>query len=322
MRGRGAVGGFPNRGGRLPHKRQVRSQSLDGFRPGKPVNGYWVQTLGPRLGSEGTALRPMVSFRGQSWDAGSMSYEVVFSTQATFGALLLSMSGSCGHLADVQVTPSIDLPRKTVYWRVRVGREGLWSEWASGWFLITASTLVCAAYVDMNVGYGPPPGDAVAYVDMNVGPAWQAWVAASYADLNLGPAFDRLETASYADLNVGPAWQYADSGTYVDVNVTGDDPVPSIWWIRPAWGKSGWVFHLFGHGFGDFKEEFDGNVLVGERVAEISVWERVPATGGAPEIVQGPTEADEVLTVEHGHIVVVVPSGLASGEKPVKVVLG
>jgi hypothetical protein len=316
MRG---VGGFA---GRFPRRQgPTRVRSLDGFRPGKPLNGYAATVWSPGVGYENDDATPDVKFLPWVWDGLSAQYEVEFATDDHFLTVVATASGTCTHEV-LQTVTAPTLPRRTIYWRVRVGRSPDWGYWASSWFVVTQNTLSVAAYMDVNVGVVTTPPQSVAtYMDVNVGVVESPVNTASYMDLNVGPLFTRLRFGlGYMDVNVHPVLVSQAGVAYHDVNVTSDTPTPHIWWIRPAWGKTGWVFHVFGHGFGSFQNEYNGDVELGGVQMAVLEWELVPPSG-APQIVQGPTEDDEVATVEHGHIVVVVPAGLSIGEHPVRVVL-
>jgi hypothetical protein len=54
-------------------------------------------------------------------------------------------------------------------------------------------------------------------------------------------------------------------------------PEPHIWWIRPEQGKEGYLFNIFGHGFGQVQGLYDGLVYLGGLLCPVVRWVLVPA---------------------------------------------
>jgi len=172
--------------------------------------------------------------------------------------------------------------------RARAGNAttGVWGRWSSvariGIYAVQVSG---ALYIDENVGqsFNAPRFYAAAYIDENVGISDASLLQdAMYVNENVGVhvPYPLDNTAAYFDENVGPDVQSTKAATaYIDMDVdSSQHPVPYVWWIVPVQGREGWLFHVFGHGFGDSQAEYNGEVLLNDLSGGILVWERVPAS--------------------------------------------
>lgn len=227
------------------------------------------------------------------------------------------------------LTSPAALTYTTWYYRVRAGSKAtnVWGEWSPAQRFLDVSPVLgsTAGYIDLNIGasYLDATG-AIAYIDLNVGmpETTELMVVATTVDLNVGVLSQWKQTQSYADLNVYPPTEPYNPMRYADLNVSPGVPTPHIWWIRPEQGLEGYVFHIFGHGFGAFPGEYSGTVYLGALACQVVEWLIEPDTSTGPEdrvIIHGQGLDPDVITVEHGRITVVVPFGAVSAM--VKVVL-
>jgi len=133
---------------------------------------------------------------------------------------------------------------------------------------------------------------------------------ATYSDINIGVRFEEVTSfLNYSDVNVGvPLTLSRIAYQYSDVNVDTTSPKPHIWWIRPDFGREGYLFNIYGHGFGLFQGQYGGIVKLGDYVCPVIRWERVAAVAPPNLIVKGDEPEDDIIKPEHGWIVVVVPT--------------
>lgn len=227
---------------------------------------------------------------------------------------------------ELVLTPPTALPFYTWYYRVRAGSlsSGLWTDWTSPDRYIDLNPVLgsVAQYIDMNVGVLAVGRGTVAYVDMNIGAADTHYEAAQYTDLNVGILPRWVLDARYVDMNIYPPTGEFRTLRYTDFEITTDIPVPHIWWVRPEQGREGYVFHIYGHGFGDFQGQHGGSVFLGVLRCPVVRWVRVPAVfaDDADRLIKHGQGLDpDEITVEHGWITVTVPVGAVSAM--VKVVL-
>jgi hypothetical protein len=208
----------------------------------------------------------------------------------------------------------------TWWYRVRAGRASLniWSDWSPQRYIdILPPIGFTTSYVDMNVGViNERTPRATAYVEMNVGIDYpDEPLQIAYTEMNVGVPKQWRELSAYFDMNVFPKIERTRrQAFYADMNVVDGRPTPQIWWIRPQQGREGYVFNIYGQGFGDFQGEFDGIVKLGNYVCQVSRWETVPEDVTVEEhlIKHGLNAADDVITPEHGWIVAIVPDGAVS----------
>lgn len=221
--------------------------------------------------------------------------------------------------------PPTDLAYGTWWFRARAGNStsNVWSAWSpQNWIELRPVLGSLTQYVEMNIGVTDPPlYSALAYVEMNVGvpdAPLEPENAVTYVEMNVGVRQEVLNLAAYTDLNIGPKFDPYVVMEYTDLNVVTDEtPVPHIWWIRPEQGKEGYVFNIYGQGFGAFQNEYDGKVLLGNLVCSIARWEIVPAEArvttvsviGSPRTTASTTALPQVLlnassvVIEEGDII-------------------
>lgn len=324
--------GFPNRGGRPASQRRTDVTYLDAFRPGRiPEGGFTVElTNDPINGYQTTDTLPDFSFIARSWDEAVMTAQAQWACDSAFTLNVQTRDLATVYHGIVTTTePNVVLATSwRWYYRVRAGRGGTWSSWSSVKYVEVISVSTTAiAYIDMNVGSSTSVhSDGASYIELNVGVAEPPELdAVQYVDLNVGVLVpDYINGVQYVEINIGVTVTYGlPWAYYIELDIGTDRPEPVIWWIRPDWGREGYVFNIFGHGFGQYQNAYDGEVLIGGHLAPIAAWDRIPAVDpvpvDGPKIVQGPLESDERIDVEHGHIVAVVPPGLSPGEVSVKV---
>lgn len=256
--------------------------------PVPPFNGYATVMTAPVTGFSTPARRPTITVVGTSTVNApvdiQLEWRMVFWDKYTnppavyTSEVIGAVSGTPQSL-----DPPADLTYRTWYYRARTGNKstntwGLWTE--QKWLNVRPTLGSTATYIDVNIGVTDPPiNGAYAYIDMNIGtdPSAQVMVLNSYIDLNVGIEKVFSEAFAYADINVGLQRVLADAFAYADINVADGTPAPHIWWIRPVQGKDGYTFNIFGHGFGAFKNEYTGKVMLGNYVCDISSWKIVPS---------------------------------------------
>lgn len=261
--------------------------------PGPAVNGYTATILSPPNGSTQRTLSPSILVLPTAADGLPLDIQIewrqeiprknivgVWIPDPVMVSEALAVPSGVGTLL---TTPN-PLPQySSWYYRARAGSKALnkWSDWtgANRWIDLTPILGSVAGYMEMNVGVNSNARrTALAYLDMNVGvlPTGTVLRTTRYAEMNVGVLPRWKQTTSYLDLNVYPPTSAHRMASYADMDVTTDRPIPHIWWIRPEQGREGYVFHIFGHGFGAFENQYDGTVLIGNLMCQVTRWVRVP----------------------------------------------
>lgn len=301
------------------------------------VNGYTIEIVSPVNGATVRDAKPTILFVPTSilGDPVDVQVEwrttvpvlpypyVTWSPAPTYSQELTGLSSGDTH----SVQPPTDLTQRSWWYRLRAGNlsANVWGAWTQANQYLDVQAIIgsIASYLDMNIGVmSRVTMDAVVYMDLNVGTAVvpSLDVAASYSDMNVGIFSVWKLAAQYSDLNISPVLEALASTTYLDLNVTTEQPDPVIWWIRPEQGREGYVFNIYGHGFGDFQNQYDGQVRLGEYICQISRWEKVTEQSGVAHIIKHGMALDpDEITTEYGWIVAIVPTGALSAM--VKVVL-
>ena len=323
---------------RLVDARRGRFVHVHGPRPPVPKNGYLIEILSPYNGETLRTLLPEVTLIPTSILDDPVDVQVEWrTTQPGYNSDTYQWVPAPTHVSEHLAAPSgeplVIVPPNPLtyvvwYYRVRAGSvaSDLWTSWTPSQRHLSLAPMIgsVAGYLDMNVGVILEWSNATAYLDMNVGVAEQDPVdsVVVVSDMNVGVDIEWVQTSSYADLNVAPVLGAYQSSRYADMNVAAGKPTPHLWWIRPEQGREGYVFHLFGHGFGAFQAEWDGRVRLGNLICPVIRWLVVPATFTSPEdqiISHGSGLELDQITVEYGWITVLVPVGAVSAM--VKVVL-
>ena len=289
-----------NRGHSRPPARRGGAVARRALRLPPTVNGYSSLILGPNNGFASRDKRPDVTVVGYASVVTALDLQVEWRTELAIynsstqvwspppkqtTTLLGAVSGS-----PQVMEPPNDLTFTTWWYRVRAGNAttNVWGAWSAQQWLdvypILGSTV---KYIDANVGVlnAATISKAVAYLEMNVGVELKATLpsTAAYLPMNVGIQDNLKISAEYITLNVYPPTGKHQAATYLDLNmVTDQTPTPHIWWIRPEQGREGYVFNIYGHGFGDFQNQYDGKVRIGNLVCPIARWEKVN-----PEVLYG-----------------------------------
>lgn len=263
-----------------------------------PNNGFSVTILGPVNGFASRDRTPDVTVVGTSVLASPVDIQVEWRQQRAIQAGTSPTPSTPWTPAPVYTTevaaaisgtpqsiePPTDLPFGTWWYRARAGsiETGLWSDWSIQYYLDVYPVLGSTVeYLEVNIGVEPLQAlNAHAYFDLNIGVGNEQELAAflAYFDLNIGAEVRSKLAAEYTHVNI-----YTPTGTYrasayTDLNALTDlTPTPHIWWIRPEQGREGYVFNIYGHGFGDFQNQHNGTVMLGNIACAIARWERVPA---------------------------------------------
>ena len=305
--------------------------------PPPPVNGYAITLVSPVNGGTVRVRRPNVEFIPISVLGDPVDIQIEWRTtppridpdklplivwvpDPTYTQELEALSSGDVH----SFQPPTDLGNRSWYYRLRAGSlaTNIWGDWTQeDRYLNVISPIGSAtAYLDLNIGAPRPTTmGAVIYSDMNIGLdfADHMDLSAAYSDLNVGILPELVASVVYSDLNIHPVLRAMRTAVYSDLNIDTSQPDPTIWWIRPEEGKEGYVFNIYGHGFGDFQGQYGGKVRLGNLVCAISRWEKVPAelrTGtvvvsGKPRAVSSTTALPYVLlsteqrTVQAGDII-------------------
>lgn len=322
----------PPQRGSVVHRRAIAQIPL--------TNGYSAQFIAPANGINTRDLRPSLSIFVRSLLGSPVDVQVEWRRDAPavqVGDPIIESSPwepSPVYLQTVEDVPSdstlvieppADLAYRTWYYRARAGNTttSTWSRWTPQFFLDVRPVLgSVAGYIDANIGVenvANPP--VVAYLEMNIGVAdIDNPVLTQYAPLNVGVELVPKIEAAYLDLNIYPPTGAYSPAAYLDINtLEGLTPQPHIWWIRPEQGREGFVFNIYGHGFGAFPGEFDGLVKLGDFTCQIASWQIMEAGSPPYEIIRGAGLEPDTITPEHGWIVAIVPDGAISAE--VRVVL-
>lgn len=258
------------------------------------VNGYSAQILSPPRGSSSPDQRIDVTVLATAVTTPTLDIQMEWrrqeATQATVGGpwspaatYTNTVTGLTSNQEHV-IEPPTDLAYGTWWYRARAGDSstGVWGAWSvQVWSDVRPTLGSVTQYIDLNIGVDAPPLEgAFAYIDLNIGIRTEDYDAspAAYIDLNLGVEKLPLTAVAYSDLNVGIERKVLRTVIYSDMNVRSDmTPVPHLWWVRPERGKHGYVFNIFGQGFGSFQNEFSGSVMLGNHVCPIVRWDLVPA---------------------------------------------
>lgn len=274
----------PARRGGAVTRRLLRAQP--------PVNGYVAQITSPANGYGSADRTPTVYVMGTSLAFPTVDLQIEWRRQEAFyisavwtppATYTVSVEDTASGVP-VGVDPPTNLAYGSWWYRVRAGNSttNLWSDWSPQQWLDVRPVLgSMAEYIDMNIGVTDPPIYKLAvYAEMNVGLDLATVVGelVTYAEMNIGAIEQTFQASEYADLNIGPKLNPYEVAEYMDFNVVTDEtPVPHIWWIRPEQGKEGYVFNIYGQGFGEFQNQYDGKVLLGNLVCSIARWEIVDA---------------------------------------------
>lgn len=317
---------------RQPRRTPSRRGSWSYVRPPKPlvaVNRYLITVQAPPNGATVRSLTPTITVLPVSELSTPVDVQVEWRTQPPWYnpdtyTWIPSPTYVSEYLAaasdfPLEVTPPGPLSYTTWFFRARAGSKtlDLWSDWTASARYVDVNPILgsTTSYIEMNVGAtGLEWAGAVAYLDLNVGVEQEDAAAAvlAYSDMNVGVDPKWKQTTSYSDMNVyPPTGEYLPAG-YADMYVLVERPTPHIWWIRPEQGREGYVFHIFGHGFGQQVNEYDGSVWLGALECQVVRWVTVPQSATTPEemrITRGSGLESDDITVEHGWITVVVPPG-------------
>lgn len=289
----------PSRPPRSPRPRRGTSAYNYTIKPLPPENGYSVSILSPVNGATLETKRPTIKVSVSSILGDPVDVQVEWRTQMPYlwpsnpnpynpehwrpypptqASEYLSVAS--GSTLDIQ--PPNDLTNTSWYYRVRAGNKTLnvWTQYTPAARFLNVIPVLgsTSAYLDWNVGViNDDTINATAYMDFNVGlGTFDNQDGVGYLDFNVGVIPEWEAVAGYLDMNVYPPVVYQDGARYLDMNVTATRPNPTIWWIRPEQGREGYVFHIYGHGFGSFKNLYDGQVYLGTLICQVTRWVLVP----------------------------------------------
>lgn len=257
------------------------------------INDYRAWIDNPPSGGSSNDVSQELTLIGQSRSGAPMDLEVewrrqqAIETATNFWQPVPVYTVLVSGAASDELTyspPPTDLAYGTWWVRVRAGNAttATWSAWSpQSWFDVRPVLGSWTQYIDLNIGtLDPPMPNTFVYVEMNVGvpPAvFEESQIHTYLEMNVGVGPRVLGLTAYSDLNVGPKFDPYVAMAYTDLNVDLTvTPTPHIWWIRPERGKEGYVFNIFGQGFGAHQNEYDGSILLGNLVCEANRWELVP----------------------------------------------
>ena len=261
-----------------------------------PVNGFGVSFLAPVNGFSSRVRRPTITVVGYSVLGTPVDIQIEWRTQKAYQqgvkpkptdpwfpapTYVVNLRSVASNSQQTTVPPA-DLAYMSWWYRARVGNldTSLWSDWSEQrWLDITPVLGSVSEYLDINVGVVNIRNPVtVAYVEMNIGVLRSTkFPLTQYSEMNIGVPSKVKLLAEYTDMNVYPVLGRPSLAAYTDLNAVTDlTPEPHIWWIRPEQGKEGYVFNIYGHGFGAFQGEHDGKVQLGNLVCSIANWQVVP----------------------------------------------
>lgn len=322
---------------RPPVSRRGRASVLRGPRVLPLVRGFSLDFLSPSNGTQTRDGTPDLTILPRSGTGEVVDVQVEWRNTAprisgsswTPAAVKTYLYTGLASGVDTVITTPEVFGYQRWYYRARAGNSvaGVWSDWTSSerYLAIIPTLGSVASYIDMNVGVvNLQYSGALAYLDMNIGaPLSAPAVTAQYTEMNVGVLPKWKQTTAYSDFNVYRPTGNHSTLVYSDMFVNNDKPHPNIWWIRPEQGREGYLFHIFGHGFGDFQGQYDGVVRLGNLLCPVVRWTRVPAENVPPEariISKGTGVEPDRINVEYGWLTVVVPPGAVSAL--VRVILG
>ena len=282
-----------------PPARRGQAEFQRALRLPPQINGYGVEIQSPAMGYHSRDKRPDITVVPRASVAMVADVQVEWRTQMAYQAGLNPLPSAPWLPTPTYVSTALDQPRNTpvvlepptdlsytTWWyRVRVGDidANVWSAWSEQRFLDVYPILGQASeYIEMNVGVVAPDklDQTAIYIEMNVGaetvthPQLMRYVA-----MNVGVESKVKLSAEYMPMNVYPPTGEYQAAAYTDLNmVTDQTPQPHIWWIRPEQGKEGYVFNIYGHGFGPSRGSYDGKVRLGNYECAIARWEVIPAS--------------------------------------------
>ncbi len=286
--------GRPARRHHRPPARRGFSTVRQALRLPPFVNDYRIWVVSPPSGGAFNNIVPEIQLHAQSRSGLPMDVQVEWRRQQAIEKNLgvwepvpvytVSQSGVASDVITPSVPPT-ELAYGTWWVRARAGNAatGTWSAWsAQTWFDVRPVLGSWTQYIDQNIGTTDPPlQSAFVYVEMNIGVAVDTLASKStvpYLEMNVGVGPRILGLTAYTDLNVGPKFDPYVAMAYTDLNVDPSAvPEPHIWWIRPERGKEGYVFNIFGQGFGAHQNEYDGSIILGNLVCEANRWELIPS---------------------------------------------
>jgi hypothetical protein len=270
------------------------------------IGSYELAITSPANGTRLPALAVPVGYFLSS-TGPAMDAEFQAATDAGFSNLVYSNTFSGQGSGAHSFTVSAGLVNKTTYYlRGRVTEAGLgaWGAWSP---VVTFTPDLDAgkgwAYSNFNIGadYFPDP-DVAAFVDFNVGAQhFPDADAVHFVNENVGAAF----------FPASQSWHFAHWG-----DVSTNTPVPHLWFLKPAAGRSGDGIQLYCFGVGDLPATYAGVVEIdmggGQGWVSLPVvgWQTFPATPAAYTAARVLDPENALIDMQHTVVSVTIPADL------------
>lgn len=290
--------------------------NLGGIGGGASIERQWWYAIPHEPAEVDTSptTGPMLYVEAQTWEQSvpTVLTQLQVSLDPAFGTTVHDTT--VAHPRDVpygrQILNLVD--GQTYYWRARAGAGGNW-----GWWSEPRSLLIeldsGKAFLQMSINVGVTAisdRDAVLSTSTNVG----------FEDRR------RKTWPVYSMLNVGvPAAGARSWAVYAMQNTTEGTPNPRIWFIRPAYGRSGDGIEIVGWGFGDLQSTFSGVVEmdyggeVGWVPVTVASWQTFPADPPAYTDDRVLDEQTSIIDPMHTVIGFVVPADAVPPGYPIRV---
>lgn len=256
---------------------------------------------------------PSLVTRQTSWDGNSASVQVQVSTASTFATTVHDSTVVQASGASVGRIVTALADGTTYYWRARAGNGTDWSGWtATRSFKVSLVAGDVAETVTMNVGFlMTADRDATETVLMNVGveiTVVDNWPVYNYENVGVEvTTVDNWPVYSYENVD----------GTLY--------PTPVIWFLKPASGRAGDGFQIFGFGVGDLQATYAGEIQLdyggstGWVTVPVVSWQTFPASPDAYTEDRVLDPALGIVDPQHSVIEVVVPDNALPPGYPVRV---
>lgn len=127
-----------------------------------------------------------------------------------------------------------------------------------------------------------------------------------FANFSVPPTED-VSAFGYVFENVTLATADVLVAAYLSMNVTDEIPTPHIWYLIPDEGNRGDVIAIIGHGFGEIRETYNGQISFGSTIPAVLSWNLIPPGVHIPADREINAETD-VVTSEHNRVTFRIPS--------------
>lgn len=258
---------------------------------------------------------PVLSLVASTWN-GTVDVRIQVSSSPVFTTVLFdqTLTGVNGDGTTVSKVQVAGLSEGvTYYWRAKaLPATGENLPWTAVWsFKVFIHTGDAVEYITANVGVGQQ-------IDQN---------DEGYIFLNVGVSYTPDDKViEFSAENIGVEHTPSDMAPeFVYLNVDTSTPNPVIWFLRPNFGREGDAIDIFGLGFGDLPETYQGVVEIywgeesGWRTVPVVSWQTFPPTVNAYTSDRTLDEGTGVVDMQHTVLSIVVPPDAIPPGYPVRV---